>query len=107
MPTHNWFSKDVGDGIQASEPTSRLHEAFMALAISGNTSPDIGVFSRYDLQANIVTWYFSPEASSLAATFGATSCEKPEPQEGFGLLVGNARSWEAHFPGYIGGRKRK
>ena len=95
-----WHSKDVGDGREAFGPSSRLEEAFIALAKVGGLSPHIGVFSYYDLQANVVTWYFSPEASLLASAFDAIPCDKPTPTSGFGLLVGDARSWNAHFPGY-------
>jgi hypothetical protein len=100
-----WHSKNVGDGIEAFEPSSKLHEAFFALAKAGGLSPSIGVFSRYDLRANVVTWYFSPEAALLAQAFSAAPCEKPTPEPGFGLLVGDMRSWEAHFPGYVPSRR--
>jgi hypothetical protein len=101
-----WHSKEVGDGIEAFEPSSRLHEAFFALAKAGGVPPGTGVFSHYDLRANVVTWYFSPEATLLAKGFGASPCDKPIPTEGFGLSVGDARSWEIHFPGYITRRRR-
>jgi hypothetical protein len=100
-----WHSKDVADGIEAFEPSQRLHEAFFVLAKAGGVPAGLGVFSRYDLRANVVTWYFSPEAALLAKTFGAVPCEKPTPTEGFGLSVGDARCWEIHFPGYITRRR--
>jgi len=46
--------------------------------------------------------YFSPGAARLAAFFEAKPCAKPRG-EGIGLLVGDARCWEIHFPD----RKRK
>jgi hypothetical protein len=97
-----WHSKAVGDGVEAFEPTQRLFDAFNLLEIAVKQEPGLGVFSRYDHHANIVTWYFSPEAIDLAKSFGATPCEKPAPSEGFGLLVGYMQSWETHFSGYIG-----
>jgi hypothetical protein len=102
-----WHSKDVGDGVEAFEPTSKLHEAFFAFAVAkGRDLPaTIGIFSRYDLRANVVTWYFSPEASLLAQAFHAVPCEKPVPESGFGLSAGDVRSWEAHFPGYVPSRR--
>ena len=102
-----WYSKEVGDGLEAFQPSSKLHEAFFAMAKAGNVPANIGVFSRYDLRANVVTWYFSPEAEVLASMFGAISCEEPVPSRGFGLLVGDARSWEAHFPGYLENRHKQ
>ena len=101
---NTWHSKDVGDGIEAYAPSSKLHEAFFIMAKAGGVPTNIGVFSRYDIRANMVTWYFSPEASILVEAFSATPCEKPVPSRGFGLLVGDARSWEAHFPGYLANR---
>lgn len=101
----SWHSKDVGDGLSALGPSSRLHEAFIALVKAGHTPPGIGVFSRYDLRANTVTWYFSPDAELLAKSFGASPCEKPTPNKGFALSVGDSRSWEIHFPGYLSGQR--
>jgi hypothetical protein len=103
-----WHSKAMGDGVEAFEPSMRLHEAFIALAkASGGVPAYAAVFSRYDLHANVVTWYFSPEAVTLARAFGAAPCDKPVAAEGFGLLSGDARAWEAHFPGYIAGRRMR
>ena len=96
----NWYRKDVGDGVEAFAPTGKLFDAFTALAMTGVT-PNISVFSRYDLEQNVVSWWFSPEAHILAQAFGAEPCEKPKPSSGFGLLVGDANAWEGHFPGYI------
>lgn len=99
-----WHSKNIGDGVQAFDPSQKLHEAFLALARSGDLPPGIGVFSRYDLRTNVVTWYFSPEATALAAKFDATLCEKPVPTRGFGLLAGDSQSWKVHFPDYLASR---
>jgi hypothetical protein len=62
----------------------------------------MAVFSQYNRRANLVTAYFSPRAVQLAAFFDAKPCAKP-PSEGIGLLVGDPRCWEIHFPD----RKRK
>lgn len=103
-----WHSRAMGDGVEAFEPSMQLHETFIAFARArGGVPAHAAVFSRYDLQANIVTWYFSPEATTLAKAFGAAPCEKPISAEGFGLLSGDARAWEAHFPGYIVSRRMR
>jgi len=105
---YTWHSKAVGDGVAAFQPAMQLHQAFLTMATtSGGVPANAAVFSHYDLHANVVTWYFSPEAESLGKAFGATPCEKPTPSKGFGLLVGDARSWEAHFPGYVASRRRR
>ena len=56
------------------------------------------MFSRYDLQTNIVTVYFSPTAAHLAESFGAKRVDKPVRDEHLSLLVGNAKSFDIHFP---------
>ncbi len=95
-----WYSKEVGDGAAASGPSNAVQEAYLTLVSSGQHAADMAVFSHYDLSANTVTFYFTPSVFALAAKFGATKCDKPTPQRGFGLLVGDQRSWEIHFPGY-------
>lgn len=101
-----WYCKAMGDGVEAFAPATRLHEAFFALAKASGVPRHAAVFSRYDLEANVVTWYFSPEAVTLATTLGAAPCDKPTPSQGFGLLSGDVRAWEAHFPGYVRGQRR-
>ena len=103
-----WHSKAVGDGIAAFQPAMQLHQAFLTMATASEGVPtNAAIFSYHDLHANVVTWYFSPEAINLAKAFGATPCDKPIPSEGFGLLVGDARGWEAHFPSYLASRYRR
>lgn len=104
----SWQCKEVGDGVAAFQPSMELHKAFLALAqASAGVTKGFGVFSYYDSDENMVTWYFSPEATVLGKAFGASSCEKPTPAPGFGLLAGDARSWESHFPGYVASRHRR
>lgn len=99
------YSKQLGDGVDAFGPMNTIHEAFFALAkatvVAGEDFSDLAVFSNYDLGENMVTVYFSPNAGILARAFKATPCTKPIPTEMFGLLVGNANSWETYFPGYL------
>ncbi len=99
-----WYSKTLGDGVAAFGPSNKIQEAFLALAEararSGQDYSNIAVFSRYDLRENVVTVYFTPNAELLARAFDAEECEKPTPEPGFGLLVGDANSWSTYFPGY-------
>ena len=101
-----WHSKNVGDGVEALPQVQKLHQAFIALAKAGGLAPTIGVFSVYDLHANVVTWYFSPEATLLAQAFGANPCDKPIPDGDFALTVGDARARDFHFPNYRAQRSR-
>ena len=105
----DWNSKELGDGVEAFVPTARIQESFLTLAQTqartGQYSIDAAVFSRYDLETNVVTVYFTPSAELLALAFGATPCEKPVPTGDFALIVGDVRAWDAHFPGYLERRR--
>ena len=48
-----WHSKELGDGVEAFAPTTRIQESFLTLAQTqartGHYPFDAAVFSRYDL----------------------------------------------------------
>jgi hypothetical protein len=92
-----WRSRALGDAAAA-----RIQQMFRPMFLAAGRPLRMAVFSRYDRRANLVTAYFSPGASALATFFDAEPCAKP-PSQGIGLLVGDPRSWEIHFPD----RKRK
>jgi hypothetical protein len=92
-----WHSKALGDGVDASAPSQRIQQLFKPMFLASGRPSSMAVFSRHDRQANVVTAYFSPAAVRLAGLFGATPCDKPTGER-IGLLVGDARSWEIHFP---------
>ncbi len=93
-----WFAKELGDGVDAAAPRAEIQKTFKAAYVSAGKPPGMAVFTRYDLEANVVSVYFTPEAAFLASVFSAHSCDKP-PAEGIGLLVGDDRAWEIYFPG--------
>ena len=93
-----WYSKDLGDGIDANAPSSQIQEAFRPLFAATGQPTDMAVFSWYDLEKNMVTVYFSPGASALAKMFGATPCEKPKKEGRLSLLVGDQRCLELFYP---------
>jgi hypothetical protein len=92
-----WYSKALGDGVDALEPTTGIQQAYAALELTTRLPIDHALFSYYDLRTNVVTLYFSPSASSLAKSVGATPCQKPTNKEGFGLLNGDMRVWGILF----------
>ncbi len=92
-----WFSKQLGNGVDAHAPSIAIQEAFLPMFARAGNPTDMAVFSRYDLRENTVTVYFSPAASQLAQTFGAAPCEKPS-FENLSLLVGDQRSIDSLFP---------
>lgn len=94
-----WYSKDLGDGVDAFAPSGQIQTAFLPAFLSAGQPIDMAVLSRYDLEKNIVTVYFSPAAAVLAEMFGATPCEKPRKERRLSLLVGDQRSLEFFYPG--------
>jgi len=92
-----WYSKALGDGRGAFAPSVRIQELFSPLFAESGQPSNMAVFSRYDRDADVVTAYFSPGATMLAALFQAKPCGKPSG-DGIGLLVGDARCWELFFP---------
>lgn len=96
MPT--WFSKDLGDGMQAFTPTGVIQTTFFPMFAAAGCPIDMAVFTRYDLDRNVVTAYFSPSASQLARIFGAQPCEKPTRDEHLSLSCGDQRAWDHFYP---------
>ncbi len=103
----SWHSKKLGDGVEAFRPTEEVQKAFLTLSMAGQSSFDTAVFSQYDSETNVITIYFTPSAELLARAFGAIPCEKPIPEEGFGLMVGDDRAREAQFPEYYASRQER
>ena len=92
-----WYSKEIGDGVQAFDPSGKVQDAFLSLALRGPLPYDLAVFSEHDLHRNVVTAYFSPAAKVLADLFETTPCEPPQRSRHFGLLVGDARACDLLF----------
>lgn len=93
-----WYSADLGDGIEAYEPSNKIQEIFTPVFVAAGFPFDMAVFSRYDLDKNIVTAYFSPSAHEIAKLFNATPCEKPLRQNRLSLLIGDIRCWDIFYP---------
>ena len=92
-----WRSIDIGDGVEAFEPTGRIQQAYTALDIATTLPLDCAIFSHYNLRTNIVTVYFSPSALRLAEAFGASPCTPPTNIESFSMLIGSPRAWGLLF----------
>jgi hypothetical protein len=105
-----WYYKSLGDGVEAYAPSRAIQEAVMASivasAAAGHANTGAAVFSAYDLEANVVTVWFTPELEHIARAFGATPCDKPRPAGGFGFSAGYTDAWEIYFPGYVPSRRR-
>lgn len=95
----SWYRLDLGNGQDAYGPTQRVMQAFMATMIGVGPGSGRAVFSRYDLQADNVELFFTPEASDLAKSMGAVACEKPAPtRDRLGLVVGEDGELGRRFP---------
>jgi hypothetical protein len=96
---NDWFSLNLGDGVQADEPSELIKDSYQAAFISSGGPIDMAVFNKRNQgeKRNLITAYFTPSSSSLANTFGATPCEKPTSDD-LSLLVGNQAAWDIHFP---------
>ena len=85
-----------------SDPSQKIHEAWVAAArgaVNDNSfDPGCAVFRTFEPKSHGISIYFSPAAEALALEFGAAPCKKPSAA-GIGLLVGDKRAWEMHFPG--------
>lgn len=93
-----WYSKELGDGVDAFVPRHEILQAHQAFTLANRGTGGAAVFSRYDAETNVVTVYFSPAAEVLALQFDASSCDKPVPGDGLQLLAGVANDFAAHFP---------
>ncbi len=92
-----WYSVDLGDGVEAFDPTSKIEEVFFSLFAVAGCPKDMAVFSKYPTETNIVTVYFTPSAHLVAKLFNAAPCEKPST-DGIGLLAGDANALTVFFP---------
>lgn len=97
----DWFSLNLGDGIQAFEPSRLIMDAYANAYIAAGSPVDMAVFSKRNQgeKRALITAYFTPSASSLAKAFGAQPCEKPTSED-MALLVGTQAAWD-FFPDRI------
>lgn len=93
---NTWQSVELGDGIAAYKPSMQIQEIFTPLFVAAGCPHDMAVFSRYNLDRNIVTAYFSPSTYKTARIFNATPCEKPSRPD-LSLLIGDVRCWQILF----------
>jgi len=94
-----WYSKKIGDGIEAQLSTKEIQDSFSLLFIKAGQPKEMAVFSRYDLEANVVTVYFTPAAKTLALKFDATSCNMPSKDGRLGLIAGYQSAVDFYYGG--------
>ena len=91
-----WYSKDVRNGVSALTLTEAIMTAFKPAFELAGAPPDMCLFSRHDLNRNVVTIYFSPRAEQVAKMFDATPCDKPSPDR-LGPLAGHDDCMRIHY----------
>lgn len=97
---NTWYSKELGDGIMAAEPSDEIVQAFQARFQAAGKPADMAIFTRLESEGHLhceAVAYFSPAASDIAEAFDAEPCDKPE-RTGLGLLAGDPRCWSLLFP---------
>ena len=96
----NWYSKELGDAITASIPSSEIEQAFERVFVTAGNPPNMAVFTRQESEGRLhceVTVYFSPAAKDVAHAFDAQPCTKPAPGN-LALLAGDTLAWSILFP---------
>ncbi len=94
-----WYSLNLGDGIEAYQPLTKIKEAFWLFFTAAGGPHDMVVLSREDPETNIITAYFSPHAHETARLFNAIPCKKPSKDDRLIIHVGDVRAWNIFYPG--------
>ena len=91
-----WYSLEVHlDSLV--EETQKIQNTFQSFYLSNNgKTNNMALFSRRDGSSKMSTFYFTPNAKSIADIFNATPCERP-PKDGLGLLVGDETVYSILF----------
>ena len=95
-----WYSKELGDGMTAVEPSEQISAAFKMIFEAAGKPADMAVFTRLESEGRLhceVLAYFSPASGEFARQSGAVPCIKPA-RSGLGLLAGDPGSWSLLFP---------
>jgi hypothetical protein len=94
-----WYSKNLGDGMLASEPLDTLEKHFLSVLANTDSPGGMAVFIRHESEGRLhceVIAYFFLESDTVAKELNARPCEKPLPY-GLSLLAGPEDSWSTHF----------
>ncbi len=98
----NWFLKNLGDGMLASEPLRHLEELLLAVYANAGNPKEMAAFIRHESDGRLhceVKVYFSPASVVVAREVDAEPCGRPIPN-GLSLLAGSEDSWFVLFPGH-------
>jgi hypothetical protein len=89
-----WHKKSVEDQDTAAEMQRRVQDAFVSISVTEDDASRVAVFFHEEM----LTFYFSPEAATIAVLLGALPCEPPA-RDHIALVVGDESwCWESLFP---------
>ncbi|MBI1906370.1 MAG: hypothetical protein HYS20_09085 [Rhodocyclales bacterium] len=97
-----WFTKDLGDGLTASEPLDRIEDLFRIEHIRAGRPREMAVFISHQSEGRLhckVFAYFSPASAALAKAMDAVPCGRPSPDV-LRLFADAEEAWPALFPKY-------
>jgi len=96
----DWFSKNLGDGMLASEPLRQLEALLLAWYANAGNPKDMAAFIRHESDGRLhcdVKVYFSPASIVVAREVDAKPCGRPVPND-LSLLAGSEDAWITLFP---------
>jgi len=96
---NNWFSKNFGDAMLASEAIASLKNHFLTRYPDAKQPKDMAIFIRHESEGRLhceVNVYFSPAAADIAIELNADPCPKPY-RESLSLLAGAEEAWQTLF----------
>ena len=93
----SWHYKYIDDHVAAFSE-SGLHLAAMEALFLLPGTDDAAIYSRLDLQTGGVHFYFTPDAKSVATTFGAIPCAMPSRSDLKSLDIGSQSLIDRLYP---------
>ncbi len=93
-----WWVLRLESKEQSQAMMQRIMDAFLPKYVGAGKPIGMAVFYHQNNESNSTSLYFSPEASSLAMQFGATSFDGQFKEMDLQLLVGDEKSIDYLFP---------
>jgi len=92
-----WYSLNVGDRIEALNNISPIKDVFWHTYQLKKCPDNMGIFSKYDEELNIVSVLFPPTAEQAASMVGAKKCATPN-KEDISMIAGSQPCLDILYP---------